>query len=161
MLSATLVRTLFSYETDTGILRWNVNRQKVYVGKIAGTAKGNGYLAVMINRKKYYVHRVIWLFVTGENPKGILDHKNGKRDDNRFENLREATNQLNTVNSTRPASKSGFRGVRKSWNNTWSASIKLNGRPMNLGAFDSKEKAYEAYREACKKHFGSFVHPSL
>lgn len=44
---------------------------------------------------------MIWKIVTGYEPVGLIDHINGVRDDNRFENLRDVTPHENALNSRR------------------------------------------------------------
>lgn len=64
--------------------------------------RDDGYLRirVMINSVRIQVsaHRVIWVAKTGEPiPEGhVLDHKNGRKSDNRFENLEPVLPSENT-----------------------------------------------------------------
>jgi hypothetical protein len=46
----------------------------------------------------YYAHRLAWLWWFGEWPEGGLDHINRIRNDNRIDNLREATRSENQRN---------------------------------------------------------------
>ena len=46
---------------------------------------GNGYRK---NKKYGFEHRYMWIMAYGEIPQGfVIHHKNGKKDDNRLENL--------------------------------------------------------------------------
>jgi hypothetical protein len=87
-----------------------------------------------------------------------LDHKNGKRHDNRISNLRLATRAQNTQNSVaRFNSGSGLKGV--SFHKTqkqWRARIRLDGKLVLLGWFDTPQAAHAAYCVAAMKHFGEF-----
>lgn len=164
-LTAEIVRELLDYNIETGVLRWRIrdvrwfnsstfsakracNRWNAcYAGKIAGTPSGKGYLVVQIFGKLYRAHRLAWLLVTGAWPDNFVDHKNGNRDDNRWENLRsvtEAENQKNRgMNSN---NSSGFKGV--SWNKNsrkWQVFIKVGGKNRNLGQFETPEKGHAAY----------------
>lgn len=64
--------------------------------------RDNGYLRIRVSingvRIQVSAHRVIWLAGTGEPvPEGhVIDHLNGKKDDNRFANLQPATPSENT-----------------------------------------------------------------
>lgn len=69
------VRELFDYEPDTGILRWKVKRANKEIGDQAGALRDSGYLVVGVDYKLYRVHRIIWLWMTGDEPKAFLDHR--------------------------------------------------------------------------------------
>jgi hypothetical protein len=83
-----------------------------------------------------------------------LDHINGIKRDNRIENLREATDSENQQNQKKPPAHntSGFLGVTKyKRNGKWVAGIKLNGKRINLGYFDTPEAAHAAYLQKKKE----------
>lgn len=70
-----------------------------------------GYVLISFDGEQYLAHRLAWFYVTGEMPPMFIDHINGKPDDNRFENLREATPQQNGFNRGMPKNnKSGAKG---------------------------------------------------
>lgn len=46
----------------------------------------------------YYLHRIIWKWVTGRDPQHTIDHINRNVRDNRFQNLRDATHLEQTMN---------------------------------------------------------------
>ncbi len=79
--------------------------------------------------------------------------------DNRKSNLRLATSAQNGWNRGKPANNtSGFKGV--SWfaqTRRWQAKIKLNGKSIGLGYFDSAESAARAYDESARKYYGEFA----
>ena len=84
----------FVYQPDTGHLIYigpqNRNARK---GQIAGYVEKAGYLVVSFKRSKYKAHRIAWVLHTGEDPGQHLDidHIDGCRTNNRFENLRVVT----------------------------------------------------------------------
>lgn len=119
----------------------------------------NHYRYGHIFNLKYRAHRVIWAMQTGEWPAAEIDHKNHIRDDNRWENLREATRLENCRNQTlRKDNTSGTIGV--TWMKKikkWRAQIVVNGRNIFLGEYADKEDAISARKEA-EKRFG--FHPN-
>jgi hypothetical protein len=92
---------IFRYDPETGCLFWKGCGRKRTLGKPVGSAgfkhsNGGGYRRVWYNGYKYLVHRIIWLMQTGNWPEYQIDHINGNRYDNRFENLRDVTGLINT-----------------------------------------------------------------
>lgn len=61
----------------------------------------DGYRVVKVKKRLFKVHRIVWLLNYGEFPDGEIDHINRIRDDNRIENLRVATRQMQIQNTTR------------------------------------------------------------
>lgn len=159
--TADRVRELFNYDPRSGCLTWKkTNSNRVKEGDRAGCAVGK-YRAVYIDGVRYVEHRVIWLFVTGVWPYDQIDHRNLDKHDNRWTNLREATNGLNQCNRrTYASNKCGVKGIRQTPNGNWQARISLNKKTINLGTFTSKEKASSVVREAARRHHGEFARTS-
>lgn len=152
------LKSQLSYDQETGLLTWNVTRNRVKKGQPAGN-KHLGYIRVKLNGRNYAAHRLAWLFTTGEWPKNEIDHINGIRDDNRFCNLREATHSQNLQNCVnRRGNKHGLRGIAKQTeSNRWVAVITSNGIKHYLGTFRTPEEAHEAYLQAVPIHHGNFA----
>jgi hypothetical protein len=158
MIDADRLRSLLSYDPDTGEFKWRESGQGRRPSLVAGRVSTRGYSQISIDYKKYAAHRLAWLYVHGELPPHDLDHINGCRADNRIANLRVATEAENTRNRRTPVSnKAGLKGVYRSSPNRWRAQIKVEGRRIVLGHFDKKEDAHAAYCQAAEKHFGPFA----
>jgi hypothetical protein len=145
-----------------GQLYWKkVNvRSPAKVDSVAGFYDSNGYRQVQLNDKKYRVHRIIYELLKGPIPESLfIDHVNGRKDDNRIENLRLATHAENLRNrGATKNSKTGVKGV--SWRKDtqkYQAKIKVNGVKKHLGYYNTLEEAAAAYNTAAKKLHGEFA----
>lgn len=97
--------------------------------------------------------------MTGEWPDKRMDHRDLDRSNNRWSNLRLASNTENGANRAKGKNNtSGHKGV--SWcknRQKWQAGIKINYRRKALGRFDTKEEAAAAYAVAAQELFGEFA----
>lgn len=102
-------------------------------------------------------HRLIFLYMTGTLPK-YVDHKNRKKDDNRWCNLRETTKSQNGANMVRK-NRHGVKGVyqiKSKHNDRFAVSIKVNYKKIYLGSFDTLKEAKAAYEKAANYYFGEY-----
>lgn len=158
-LTAEFVRSILDYDPETGIFTWRAKTGPHVRYRVGYVAFSRNKLQVMIGIRgaKYCGHRLAWLWMTGEWPADEVDHINGDRFDNRWVNLRAATNSQNSVNKGQPRSSSPFKGVRfDPRRNYWQARIKHQGHQQHLGYFDTPEEAAEAYRKAAQARWGEF-----
>jgi hypothetical protein len=150
--------SILSYDPDTGIFTWRVNRRgHVKAGGIVGSSKGNGYLEAKVAGKKLLLHRLAWLYVHGEWPKGHIDHINHVVTDNRIVNLRDVSRNINMQNmiKAKAHNKIGLLGVCKH-GLKYRAQITVDKKKILIGGFDSPELAHAAYlAEKAKRHPGS------
>lgn len=158
MITQEEVKELFDYDPDTGVVTRRIDvAHNAKAGNIVGTALtnrgGKSYMVVKINRKPYYLHRIIWLYVHGEFPDQI-DHINGDGCDNRLVNLRDVARAENMKNMRKQSNNtSGIAGV--CWykkTHKWVAQIKVNGKCIHLGYFKSIEEAASARKLASISH---------
>lgn len=141
------VTSLFNYNPLTGIVtRKSTVTSNAKEGSVVGWLNSDGYLHVKIRKTSYKLHRVIWLYVHGEWPKGVIDHINRDRKDNRLANLRDTTVQVNNINKPiRKDSKTGIPGVTfHPRDKTYYAACKRDGKQNYLGSFKTIEEATNA-----------------
>lgn len=124
-------------------------------GKCGTPSCGGRYLEVSIDRRRYLLHRVAFALVTGHWPARKIDHENHNGRDNRWENLRDASDAFNAQNLRGPgrANTSGYLGV--SWHKRYGrfvAGVTVDGRRMHLGYFEDPAAAHAAYIAAKRQH---------
>jgi hypothetical protein len=143
------LKQILHYSPETGQFTWLISKPRIKIGNRAGTInKTNGYRQIRIDGKDYQEHRLVWLWQNGSMPSHQIDHINRIRDDNRIQNLREATTSENHENLGKNKSNtSGFTGVC-AVSNKWKAQITKHGKNYNLGYFQTPEEAHQAYVNA-------------
>ena len=169
-----LLRKLLDYDPETGVLTWrerpvemftdgkrwkagaNCKRWNTqFAGKVAFSTKNNqGHLHGTIFGIHYLAHRIIWKWMTGEDP-NFVDHISGVKHDNSWVNLRDVTHFENMKNAKRRSDNvSGVTGVFwSSRKKRWRAEIMVNGKSIYLGVFHSIQDAISA-RNAASKNYG-------
>ncbi len=160
------LKGLLKYDPETGAFTWLVKRKSragyVLPGSVAGSVhKRTGYREIGIEGKLYLAHRLAWLYVHGEWPDNLIDHKDGERDNNKLSNLRQADRSINGQNMRGPRKDgtSGYLGV--TWSKQrkkWAAQISVDGKHCHLGLHESPEIASNAYLSAKRNlHVGCTI----
>lgn len=153
-VTAENIRSLVFYDPETG------HMHRLSDG-LEPRDSGNGYKRISINRIQFYVHRLAFLYMTGEWPRHHVDHRDLNPSNNRWTNLREATPQQNHINRRINKNNStGFKGVkldRRALVNPWRAQICINGRSIDLGGFATPEAAHAKYLEEATRRFGEYA----
>lgn len=112
---------------------------------------GNWYAIRKENGIDIKMHRLIMGF-----PPGLVDHRNRDGLDNRRKNLRLATKSTNGMN--RPG-VGIFKGIHfDRWTGRWRAEIRVRGRRIRIGRFDTINLAAAAYDKVAKEQFGDFAY---
>ncbi|WP_219847579.1 HNH endonuclease [Burkholderia multivorans] len=149
---------LFRYEQETGKLFWKKkpsnksNRIKPgdEVGNLFRGTRGNHYMQCSVDKRKYVLHRIVWLLHHGVFPSGEIDHIDGNCLNNRIENLRDVSALDNCKNlPRRKDNTSGVTGV--TWHRKaqkWMAQAQLDGKFIYLGLFSTIEEAAQARARA-------------
>jgi hypothetical protein len=126
---------------------WNTR----YNGKPAGSLRKDGY--VMVNfvldgeRIDILAHVLVWVLHHGRWPVDELDHRDGVGSHNWIGNLREAT-RPEQMQNMRPGKRGTAFDPR---DGRYSAVIRVDGKRISLGRFDTEQAAHEAYLKAKAK----------
>lgn len=150
------LKKLLSYNPETGLFTWKVDKRPVRKGRVAGSKTSEGYIQIVINYKRYLAHRLAFLYTTGSFPEKYTDHINGNKKDNRFRNLRQASGFQNMCNRSKQKNNtSGIRGVRRQ-GKKYEARANFQGESYRLGLFPTPKEASKAYQEFTKEKYGEF-----
>lgn len=152
---------IFRYDPENGKLFWRVARwRRIKPGDEAATvATTTGYKIVNIGAT-YLQHRLVWLLYHGEWPKGLVDHINLDKLDNRISNLRTVNYSQSNANRRGSSRKkvgslkgASFLQSKK----VWRSCIKIDGKVKNLGNYRTELEAHLVFCAAVKLRHGSFA----
>lgn len=140
------LRKMFRYDSESGGLFLVEKRKNGKVAPQDRKPNRDGYITIWINGKDQLEHRLVWFYVHGVRPHGIVDHVNRVKSDNRIENLRIVGKSENALNRVNPNRTSGSRllGVKLS-GKKYTAGIVVNGKHHHIGTYDTPEEAHQAY----------------
>lgn len=169
---ADFLRECFTYNRKNGGLRWKARPRKHfntdgdwskwntrYAGAVAGNISVHGYRIVAVGHRLYRAQRLVWKMMTGEEPPEQVDHKDGDPLNNRWANLRAASQTESNWNSRTRKCVSGRRGVSRNGSSRWMAQITIAGVQHYLGTFVTIEEASAAYEAFARKLHGEFYRP--
>jgi len=117
------------------------------------TNVSSGYKFVNLSGKVITIHQLIAITFLGHKPNGyklVVDHIDNDRTNNVVKNLRVVTARENCSKRT-VAGSSKYVGVH--WcrfRGVWRSSIRINGKKVELGAFDCELEASKAYQDKLK-----------
>lgn len=112
-LTQEYLKSRLSYNPRTGVFKWLHSGPGINESLLAGGINTLGYRVICLDYVDYAAHRLAFLYMTGRWPNAVVDHKNGKRSDNRWSNLRDVTQTVNMRNCSKATKGAIVRGV--SW----------------------------------------------
>ena len=136
------LKSILDYDEESGAFTWLIStNNRIKVGSVAGSVSiynnGKKYRRFRFSGKNYLVHRLAWLYMTGEWPKHQIDHEDGNGLNNKWSNLSDVTGSDNSHNQRlRRTNKSGVMGV--CWykrSSKWYAYISIGCKRVHLGCF--------------------------
>lgn len=152
------LKQYYKYLPDTGELiliksRCNADKQKLNkpIGSLGGPERRRTWV-VKHKGKSYYISRIAWLLMTGKDPGLLLvEHKNRNPKDNRWENLRLATEAENNYNKI-------FVGYsQRKDTGLYRVRVTLDKKRITVGNFKTEEEAKKAAQDARKLFYREFA----
>lgn len=147
------LKELFDYNEETGELSWKIAPHYLpyLLGQVAGS-NSHGYRVIRIDGTLYKAHRLIWMFIKGQDPEHLtIDHINHNPSDNRIENLRLATQQEQSRYRPNAVGAYIHRPTGR-----YRARIRIDGRLKSLGLYNTLEEASAVYHAKAREVFGEF-----
>jgi hypothetical protein len=155
MLTAERLRELLAYDPMTGTFTWRIKPcRRIVVGSIAGTVR-KGRRSIGVDAKEHFASRLAWLYMTGAWPQGVVDHEDTDPSNDRWLNLRDVTQGVNSQNRRRAHknSRTGVLGVSLcAQTGRLKAQLQTPAGRIWLGRHDTAEAARAAYLAARRQH---------
>lgn len=153
------LKELFEYKQDGTFVRKIATSNRVKVGEIVGwSSVGGKYVGLTVNGIKTLMHRMVFLYHHGYVPK-YIDHIDGNGNNNRIENLREATHSQNISNGKcRTNNKSGVKNVV--WcasSKKWGVFLRVKGKQTYFGVYSDLDAAERVAIQTRQKYHGQFA----
>lgn len=157
-ISVEELRRILSYDPETGLCHWLVDRgKKVKAGTLAGCKNPLGYYFIGINGRRYLTHRIAWAMMTGAWPVALVDHIDMNPGNNRWDNLRQATKSENMRNRGRQKNNTtGAKGVHRAESGKFVVEVWLDRKKHYIGRFNTMSEAKAAYEKAAAEIHGEF-----
>jgi HNH endonuclease len=158
---AEYLRKTLKYDPDTG-LWWKRPRQQTRGPRTkdgtAGYIDSDGRRRLHVNGHRYYANRLAWLYMTGEWPSLEVDHEDRDTSNDRWGNLRLATEAQQHANNSRLAKdNTGVLRIHQRSNGKFRVKIRRARKAIFQQDFDTLEEAIIARDAAMKELFGEFA----
>lgn len=140
MITQAELKEFLEYNPLTGEFIWAKDYYRVKKGTIAKSiiiSGGKSYYRIKLKQVTYKTSRLAFLYMTGEFPTSIVDHKDGNTLNDKWENLRIASYSENSCNTVRSsANSSGIKGL---------SFVTINKHKYIYALISHKRKQYRKY----------------
>lgn len=148
------------FEYKDGELYWKIhaNSKNASIGdKSGGLNKSLNRWVITYKNEKMYRSVIVFVMLNGYKPP-IVDHIDRNTLNDKIENLRASTKQLNAMNSIQEVGKEvAYKGVRRK-GDSYNSSIYVGDHSVFLGVFSTPEDAAIAYDKAALEYFGEYAY---
>jgi hypothetical protein len=146
-LTAEYFREHFHYNPETGALtRIKTTNQSQKIGEVKFNTMRYRQVRVVAGHPAYRTSRLIWTYMTGEWPKGVIDHINGDTHDERWCNLRDVSQSDNVAFGAQRKGKTLPKGLTKYYSR-----IMVRAGQLKLGVVDTVDEGLKLL----EKHHGN------
>jgi hypothetical protein len=151
------LREEFRYDPETGF----IHRIKAFghlpADRVVSCKDGSGYISINYGKRVFRAQRLAWYLHTGEDPGSKhVDHIDRDITNNKFSNLRLASNGENKLNTgSRKDNTTGYKGVYKHSKGGYYAQICVAGKNKHLGYTKTLHEAVALRAAAMSEHYNS------
>lgn len=164
-LTQELLKELIDYNPDTGVFTWKERPLSMfkcerdckawnarYKNKVAGCSYinwKNKVNAISIKPKTYLCHILTYFYMNGNWPKEDIDCIDGDFTNLKWNNIRECTRTDSNYKQINPQRENKLMGISFiKERNKYESKIKIKGKTIHLGRFNTQEEAHQAYVDA-------------
>lgn len=155
MLSHAELLAAVIYDRETGKFFDRVT------GRTMGTLHAcsrSTYWRIRFRGKRYLAHVLAYFYVTGTWAEQV-DHRDTDSLNNRWNNLRHATQQQNQFNRRVYKNNAlGVKGVSRTKSGKFCAKITICGKQKHLGTFATVEEAGDAFKKQAREIQGEYFY---
>lgn len=137
------------YDPATGAFVWRIRpSNKIKVGMRAGVVGTSGHRFIMVDGEKLQASRLAWFYVHAVWPNGDIRFEDGDPENCAIANLKDVSKiEIARERKILSNNTTGYRGVSIA-KNGFKCAVTANYQQVNLGIFDTAEKASAVYEHA-------------
>jgi hypothetical protein len=151
-----LIKERCLYDSETGFVTWKepekyrVKHQQGQAGWVQTIGKRK-YRTMVIKYRSIMAHRIAWFLYHNEWPTKEIDHIDGDGLNNKINNLRHVSKRENALNKDVHRSGRLFGCCFNKESKKWQAAIRIDGKKIMLGTFNTEIEAHQKYVEVYKR----------